>query len=131
MNSKTHLQYVAVCMGALLVAASPAARAQTILPVLPATRGPVPAEYVNCTAETLNVSGFVSSDGRISIYNVPTTQSQIRVTVTCKDASGKTVTGQSELLTPTAGVPLSVGSLTFGSNTSIPTMLAMSPGSAR
>jgi len=52
----------------------------------------------NCTVSVLNRTVNVDSDGNWQLNNVPSNMGQVRVRVTCTE-DGKTVSGQSELVT--------------------------------
>lgn len=131
MKSNTLLYAIAVCAMAILFGSTPA-RAQGFLgSVPPPSSGPVPPTLHNCTAEALNVSGYVGSDGSVAVFNVPTTKGPVTLRVTCTDESGATVTGKSAPLTQGSSGALQVDSLVFGGPSNIPTTLQMSPNPNR
>ncbi len=115
---------------ALVLASTVIAQAQPVIePETPRARGPVPAGFVDCTAEALNATGFVGEDGAVTIANVPVGTDEFRVSVTCTDALGTTFTGYSESLDSSAGGDLSFGQIDFD-GAPVPVGLAVAPGQA-
>jgi alpha-tubulin suppressor-like RCC1 family protein len=117
--------------GAALLLAAPSALGQRIQPAPPPAHATIPEGLQACTAEALNVSGFVGSDGSIVVYNVPSSQGSVRVRATCSDALGNTVSGQSAPVTPVPGGTSLFGHLDFGAAVPIAARLTLSPTSAR
>jgi hypothetical protein len=98
-----------------------------LAPIATVVDGTVPAGLTDCTAEVLNVSSFVGSDGSFAIYNVPISGGTTRVRVTCKDARGITLTSQSQEVALTPGASADAGSIDFSAPNLIPTHLAVTP----
>jgi alpha-tubulin suppressor-like RCC1 family protein len=134
MKSKTLLQCIInACVVALLLITSSHAGAGGILPQPPpASRGPVPENLVNCTAELLNVSNRVdNTTGNVFIFNIPTsTTGLVYVKVTCQNANGETVQGLSEAFTASPGVQLNVSNITW-TLPPAPTRLEVTPTNSR
>jgi hypothetical protein len=128
MRTRTLLRPLSLGTTLALLLAGASAEAQLIPPVAPAAHGSVPAG-LTCTAEALNVSGFIDESGSAVIYNVPANQGQVRVRATCTDANGNTVSGQSLPVAPQAGGTVSFGSFDFGTSFPIPSRLAITPSS--
>jgi hypothetical protein len=126
MKSKTILQSLTASLAVLLLGSVPSAWAQSVTPVPPTLAGSIPQSLHGCTAEVLNVSGFVGTDGVVSVSNIPTTQGQARLRVTCLNAQNQNVTCVSAYFTPVAGVASSMGSITCGGGLTIPTTLTAS-----
>ncbi len=120
----------AVLASAFALAAAGAARAELITPSALPSPGGVPAG-LTCTAEALNVSGFVDSSGSVFIYNVPASQGAVRVRATCLDGQGNTVTGQSTPLLPVPGGTTRISALDFGNYTPVAARLGVSPPALR
>jgi alpha-tubulin suppressor-like RCC1 family protein len=129
MNQKRLAAGVAL-VSACALAAQGTARAELIPPVAPPSPGGVPAG-LQCTAEALNVSGFVDTSGSVFIYNVPASQGAVRVRATCLDGQGNTVSGQSTPLIPVPGGTTRISALDFGSYTPVAARLAVSPPALR
>ncbi|MEO7328212.1 MAG: Ig-like domain-containing protein, partial [Minicystis sp.] len=129
MKQKSIAARVALASACALLAPG-TARAELIPPrQLPAAGG-VPAG-LQCTAEALNVSGFVDTSGSLFIYNVPASQGAVRVRATCLDALGNTVTGQSTPLLPVPGANTRISALDFGNYTPVAAHLSVSPPALR
>jgi alpha-tubulin suppressor-like RCC1 family protein len=129
MKGKSLVLGAAMATAAVLAGPRPA-RAQPIQPTAPPTHGSVPAG-LECTAEALNVSGFVDSSGSIVVYNVPSSQGSVRVRATCVDPSGVTRTAQSPPAFPVPGGITTFGALDFGTAVPIASHLTVSPAAAR
>ncbi len=128
MRTRTLLQPAALCASAALLLTGAGAQAQLIPPTAPAANGSVPPG-LECTAEALNVSGFVDASGSVVIYNVPTNQGAVRVRATCSDANGVTFSGQSAPIVPVPGGTVSFGAFDFGTSLPIPARLNVTPSS--
>lgn len=103
------------------------ALAQTIDAEPPEFQGAIPESLSNCTAEALNVNGFVDEDGNVSIANVPASVGPFQVTVVCEDALGETVIGYSEHINPTPNTVSEFTELDFDTLNPVPETLDVQP----